>query len=491
VKSISACIACLVLLLLVVPAKADAGAPDSGPSPCKSDDDCAPPTAYCNTTLGRCVQCKADLNCFGVGLVCNVEKGVCANCRSNADCFGEAPYCSQKYDLCVECVSDGNCGNQGIKCVDGACGTCGDGICSPKERSGAVGLCKDCFEGCPKTDLKSKVGEKVASGTLGTTPSTFFTNCGQGLGESASFKWTAPESGAYAFDGGDSANVSLLSDDCAGEPLACWGGPASAYLNKGQTVAILVDRFDMAGGPYSLGIRAVAQVCDPSFCPPTPFGVCCNVDGTCGSPSPAGCTHYDGGLPPSATCLSNAKMRGDPLCMQGTYCSCSACPSQQDGCGFEKGCLDILSCMAKFDCVDLDCYAPERCASIIDTYGGPKSLAYFDATSLAACDRASGCTLNCDNQPPLGTGGAGGSVSNTGGRATGGRSGSSGFSGGGGSGGRSTELPDAGGDVDLPKGKSTTSGGCGCTVPRERNSGLAGLAAMACLGLAAARRKRR
>jgi MYXO-CTERM domain-containing protein len=147
--------------------------------------------------------------------------------------------------------------------------------------------------------------------------------------------------------------------------------------------------------------------------------------------------------------------------------------------------------MAKFDCVDSNCYTPETCASIIDTYGGPKSLAFFDATSLASCDRASGCSLDCTNQPPLGTGG----ITGVGGqRATGGRTGSSGFVGsgsigGGGSGGSGATIQDGG--IDLPIKKGTTEGGCGCTVPKERTSGWSTLAALACLGLAAGRRKRR
>jgi MYXO-CTERM domain-containing protein len=249
----------------------------------------------------------------------------------------------------------------------------------------------------------------------------------------------------------------------------------------------------MVGGPYSLGIHSVAQVCNPIFCPVGPFGTCCNPDGTCGTPGPTGaCGHFDGGLDPTSNCIANAKARGDTLCMQGTYCACSACPSQEDTCAIEKGCLDILGCMAKFDCTDLDCYTPERCASIIDTYGGPKSLPYFDATSLAACDRASGCRLDCTDQPPIGMGGAGSSATGGKGNPPPVSGGSSGFAGSSGTGGRtgSGGIQQLDGGLDTIK-KGATSGGCGCSVPKERTSGWAALAAMACLGLAVGRRKRR
>jgi hypothetical protein len=498
VKSISASLICFVMLWVAsARAAVDGGAVDSGgPTPCGTTDECSPPTSYCNTTLGKCVQCIADLNCFGVGLVCNVEKGVCVNCKSHGDCFGDTPYCSSALGQCVECVADGNCGNQGVKCTNGVCGSCGDGICSVKERSGAVGLCKDCFQNCPKTDLKSKVGDKVASGTVSAGSEAFMTSCGTGIGETATFKWTAPETAAYAFDGGGTAYVSLLMDDCAGPALACFGGPASSYFSAGQQIAILVNRFDGATGPFTLGIRKVDQVCNPMFCPFSPSGSCCTADGSCGTFGPSGaCGHYDGGLDPTSNCIANAKARGDSLCMQGTYCSCSACPSLQDACGFEKGCLDVMSCMAKFNCTDKDCYSPDRCASIIDSYGGPNSLAYLDATSLASCDRASGCTLDCTNQPPFGTSGTGGFTSGTGGRPPIGRGGSSGFVGTGGTGATSGGFfPDAGLGIERPDGgfkKGATSGGCDCTVANQRSSGWATLGAVAFLALACARRKKR
>ena len=496
-KSISASCVCLVVLWVASARAADGGAVDSGgPTPCGTTDECSPPTSYCNTTLGKCVQCIADLNCFGVGLVCNVEKGVCVNCKSNGDCFGATPYCSPALGQCVECVADGNCGNQGIKCTNNVCGSCGDGICSAKERSGVQGPCKDCFPNCPKTDLKSKVGDTVASGTVSGTTSNFVTSCGNGIGEAATFKWTAPEQAAYAFDAGGAAYVSLLTDDCAGPALACYGAPASANFQAGQQIAILVNRLDGMTGPFTLGIRKINQVCNPMFCASGPVGACCTADGTCGTVGPNGaCGHYDGGLDPISNCIANAKARGDTLCMQGTSCSCSACSTVVDTCGFAKGCLDIVSCMAKFNCTDKDCYSPDRCGSIIDTYGGPNSLAYLDATSLASCDRASGCTLDCTNQPPMGTGGTtgtGGFTSGSGGRPIG-RAGSSGFGTGGTGATSGGFFPDAGRFIERPDGgfkKGATSGGCDCAVAQQRSSGLASLGALAFAALGAARRKK-
>jgi MYXO-CTERM domain-containing protein len=89
----------------------------------------------------------------------------------------------------------------------------------------------------------------------------------------------------------------------------------------------------------------------------------------------------------------------------------------------------------------------------------------------------------------------GGTAGSGGGRAPGGRGGSSGFVGSGSIGGSGFGTGGAGaiqdGGLDRPLKKGTTSGGCGCTVPKERTSGWAALAAMASLGLAAGRRQRR
>ena len=212
---------------------------DAGPGPCASSDDCANPTPYCNVMLGKCVQCIADLNCFGIGLVCDQNRGVCTNCRSNADCYQPAPYCSGPLARCVECLTDANCGKQGIKCADGVCGSCGDGICSANERNGMFGFCNDCFAGCPKTDLKSKVGDNVVSATTSSTDGQFTTSCGTPPGAAATYSWTAPDTGSYAFTVTGDAALSIYDTNCAGQPLSCNSYYAGLYLSKGQTVALI------------------------------------------------------------------------------------------------------------------------------------------------------------------------------------------------------------------------------------------------------------
>ena len=146
----------LVVFLVALGGRAqDAGSEDAGAGVCHDTAECAPPKPYCDTARSVCVQCQGDANCLGIGGFCDTTLGVCAVCRTGADCYGQTPYCSRALNRCVECVSDGNCGKLGIKCVDGLCGSCGDGICSPKERSAQFGLCSDCYAGCPAKDLKS------------------------------------------------------------------------------------------------------------------------------------------------------------------------------------------------------------------------------------------------------------------------------------------------------------------------------------------------
>src|SRR5438105_4114290 len=147
----------IVGLLLALGARGqDTGSGDAGATRCHQANDCAPPTPYCDTARSECVQCVGDMNCAGIASVCDTTRGVCTNCRANTDCYGQTPYCSSTLNGCVECLSDGNCGKLGIKCVDGVCGSCGDGICSDKERNSFY-PCVDCLSGCPSKDLQSKV----------------------------------------------------------------------------------------------------------------------------------------------------------------------------------------------------------------------------------------------------------------------------------------------------------------------------------------------
>jgi hypothetical protein len=493
VKSITAFIGVFGLVVAAsAGAAVDAGPPaDAGEVTCKTSDDCSPPTPYCHPTLSVCVQCLADLNCFGVGYVCDQTRGACSTCRTNADCFGASPYCSTKLDRCVECLADSNCGSPGVKCVAGVCGACGDGICTSSERSGQFGLCDDCFAGCAKTDLRSSVGDKVAIGATVASADQSATQCGPPLVGIASFQWTAPDGKFYSFNGGPNTSVSLLDGGCAGGALQCWSSPAAiASFSPGQKIAILIGS-DEPTGSYTLAIHseATGELCN-SVCPPGANGEapCCLPGQTCGFVGPGGCTPPNSVDPKAtASCRTNATMRGDPVCSEGWPCSCAYCPASYETCAGETGCSEILSCMRQFACKGTDCYTPAQCASVIDRHGGPMNAAFTDADALAACDRSAGCQLGC-NLPPQADASTG-----TGGKpdGTGGISGVAGLPS---SAGRVGAGGDTGSDADAsvtvkPKGRTTT-GGCGCDVPRGRTPIRDALVAITCLGMAASRRRR-
>lgn len=409
-RSIATLVASIAMAAWACPVNAaDAGPPkeDAGPGPCGSSDECANPTPYCNVMLGKCVQCIADLNCFGIGLVCDQNRGVCTNCRSNADCYQPAPYCSAPLARCVECLTDSNCGKQGIKCMDGVCGSCGDGICSENERNGMFGFCNDCFAGCPKTDLKSKVGDGVVSATTSSTDGQFTTSCGTPPGAAATYSWTAPDAGSYAFTITGDAELSIYDTNCAGQPLSCNSYYAGLYLNKGQTVALIASgTTTTAGAKFQIGISAnMVSSCNPMFCPVGPDGEspCCLGDQTCGLIDPTqGCVPPGAVKPPGTGGTTGSGTGGFP-------------PSNSGG-----------------------------------TFVSPNSGGTANGTGARSS---------------LGTGGT-----RNGGTSTG------------------TEQ-DGGNDIHHPS--TTTSGGCGCTVPRDGTSSEGALASFALASLLAFARRRR
>jgi hypothetical protein len=441
------------------------------------------------------VQCLADLNCFGVGYVCNVEKGICANCRTSADCYGATPYCSTTLDSCVACLTDSNCGTQGIKCVAGVCGSCGDGICSDDERNGAFGLCADCFAGCAKTDLHSKVGDKVASGTL-TTDGEFATSCGPPFGvgppfnPGATYSWTAPDDGSYTFDAGKDAYVSVLVSDCTGPGLACYSLPATTYLAKGQTVALVLTGLSPMASTFTLAINASANTnCQPAFCPAGPNGEspCCTPSDLCGFPSPGGCLTQptDPGNP--MVCIGAASMAGEGTCLEATGCACNACPNQHYACSTTAGCTAIVACMDRNGCSGMECYDPGRCSDIIDKWGGPGATAFGIADKETTCAHNYGCTLTCPSSSiPDASAGGGGSIGIPGTGAAGGIP--RGTGGAPPNGTTSTDM-DAGA-ADVRGRGATTSGGCGCSVPSRRAPAFGSLAVLSALGLALGRRRK-
>jgi len=112
----------------LAPPGADAGttsATTGGGSGCKSNPDCAYPTAVCDTVSGKCVECLVLSDCAGKpGTVCS--KGAC-ECPS-PDGAGSLTYCAAEAPTCVNTetsvTSCGKCGHacpSGDTCVKGAC----------------------------------------------------------------------------------------------------------------------------------------------------------------------------------------------------------------------------------------------------------------------------------------------------------------------------------------------------------------------------------
>jgi hypothetical protein len=98
---------------------------------CSSDGQCSPPTPYCDTSAGFCIECLGDANCDGER-VCNLKTHACVECSGDGDCGGDRPYCHPQEGECVECLASANCGNAEEtcdtlthRCVE-SCSTSGD-----------------------------------------------------------------------------------------------------------------------------------------------------------------------------------------------------------------------------------------------------------------------------------------------------------------------------------------------------------------------------
>lgn len=93
-----------------------AGAQHAGVG-CRSSEECAPPSPYCSTSLGRCVECLSPANCRGSGRgYCELSSNTCVYCLTDSHCTQAAPYCAIGIGHCVECLSSTNCGGAGLLC---------------------------------------------------------------------------------------------------------------------------------------------------------------------------------------------------------------------------------------------------------------------------------------------------------------------------------------------------------------------------------------
>ncbi len=90
---------------------------------CTSDQQCAAPTPYCNTSFGYCVQCLGNANCTDPQRpLCDTTTGLCVECASNADCKdAQQPLCDTANHQCVQCLVNADCGANGVCSLDHTC----------------------------------------------------------------------------------------------------------------------------------------------------------------------------------------------------------------------------------------------------------------------------------------------------------------------------------------------------------------------------------
>ncbi|MBL8600508.1 MAG: hypothetical protein JNK72_01145 [Myxococcales bacterium] len=99
-------------------------APDTAPSGCQRDEQCAsdPAGAVCDTATGRCVGCVAARPTCRSGTYCEAATNTCqAGCNADSDCgAGGVTRCELSSHRCVGCNADGDCA-LGTVCQSGAC----------------------------------------------------------------------------------------------------------------------------------------------------------------------------------------------------------------------------------------------------------------------------------------------------------------------------------------------------------------------------------
>jgi MYXO-CTERM domain-containing protein len=357
---------------------------------CAASNECAPPRPHCHPQLHTCVECVGDRNCAS-GKVCKLDDGVCTECRSDADCTPMQPYCATARGECVECVTTANCGDSGIACQDGKCGTCGDGICGPREvlskyftnpgadDDGFTACPMDCASLCSPTDLGSAFGVFTAS-TAGLRNLSYGLCTRTGAGVDAFFKWKAPETGQFAFTGRN-ASLTRLMDGCTGLPRECGSEGSGLILNlmAGEEVFIALEAEGTPPATFELEIAL----------PPPP-----DCDG-------APCMRPDAGKGGAEQCLSNAQDHGDPMC-SGVECACNHCPRDYDDCRVVPGCRQIADCMQEKDCIGAECYNSGACRGVIDSFGGISGPAFRAGSGLKSCALSFDCELPCEGEADAG-----------------------------------------------------------------------------------------
>jgi len=79
--------------------------------------------------------------------------------------------------------------------------------------------------------------------------------------------------------------------------------------------------------------------------------------------------------------------------MAVTECMCAECVEELSLCFEDPACYAIFDCAVRTGCVDVECYQPNTCMSIIDAVGlGSPSVAM--ARRIGTCSDAAGCPRN-------------------------------------------------------------------------------------------------
>ncbi|WP_437288710.1 MXAN_6577-like cysteine-rich protein [Sorangium sp. So ce406] len=130
---------------------------------------------------------------------------------------------------------------------------------------------------CPSGDVGDTLPQ-IFTGDTALLGDAITPSCGQAGAPDVSYTFTAPADGKYVFDTFDSGYNTVLElrdGDCSGDVIACnddsRGGAQSritAELSAGQTVVVIVDGFEGAGGPYTLHVSEWA----PPECPTVDLG---------------------------------------------------------------------------------------------------------------------------------------------------------------------------------------------------------------------------
>jgi MYXO-CTERM domain-containing protein len=386
----------LAALLTVGAARADGGAtagdaaPDGGLS-CLDSGDCVSPLPHCDPDAHVCVECLGHANCASG--ICDPQTRACAQCLTDGDCPPATPYCDDERNACVECKTDKNCAHIGVACVAGACGSCGDGICSAREGfvplvwgpngmqqpEGFVSCPADCESSCPTVDLGASLGEALATAAFGRD--LHYSFCSEGAATpDVSFLWEAPAEGAYRVDvaglTGTSWVTQLFLYDATSTCVGDYGGclpaeflPFTFYAAAGGKLLFVVDTTEPSAGPVAISIHAEDVQAPPDG----------NVDDVV-----------------TVQCLDNAAARGETICDEGTRCACEHCPRDYDDCAVIPGCRQVRACMLEKGCVGSECYNSGACRGIIDSHQGISGPAFRASSGLQSCALTFGCALPCD-----------------------------------------------------------------------------------------------